>query len=501
MSKLLKLLSILAVFALLLAACAPAAPTGNDNTGDDDGGETDGTEVEETDEPEVEETDEPAGDDGGEDDGSASGDEPVTIRWFVGLGTGGNPEQIAAQEEVVAAFNESHDDIELVIEIVENEVASNVLATQLAAGEGPDIIGPAGFIGLLTFQENLLDITPLIESSGYDTSGIDPALVDAYKIGPEGGQAGLPFAVFPSALWYNVDLFDEAGLEYPPAAYGEPYVLDGEEVEWTVDVAREIGMRLTVDANGLTPNDEGFDPDNIVQFGWDFTFTPGRGRAVLFGGCEMAQPDGTAKICDHWREAWKWHYDAMWVDHWMPTDAYAASDLLAQGNPFSSGNVAMMPNNLWYTCCLPEDLNWNVGAVPTYNGVATAKLHADTFAILNNTEHPEEAFEVLTYLLSDEVTLKLLAVYGGLPSRESLQDDFLASFQERFPGVNFEVFIEGMSHVDNPNHEALLPNYAVADERLNAFQTLYGTTPDLDMDAELDKLEEDLTVIFQDAED
>ena len=52
----------------------------------------------------------------------------------------------------------------------------------------------------------------------------------------------------------------------------------------------------------------------------------------------------------------------------------------------------------------------------------------------------------------------------------------------------------------SPNHEALLPNYAVADERLNAFQTLYGSTPDLDMDAELDKLEEDLSVIFQDAE-
>jgi multiple sugar transport system substrate-binding protein len=260
-------------------------------------------------------------------------------------------------------------------------------------------------------------------------------------------------------------------------------------------------MMLTVDAEGNTPLDEGFDPENIVQFGWDFTFTPGRGRAVLFGGCEMAQEDGTAKICDHWREAWKWHYDAMWVDHWMPTDAYAASDLLAQGNPFSSGNVAMMPQNLWYTCCLPEDLNWNVGAVPSYNGVATAKLHADTFAILNNTEHPEEAFEVLTYLLSDEVTLKLLPVYGGFPSREALQDDFIADFQERFPGVNFDVFIEGMSHVDIPNHEALLPNYAVADERLNAFQTLYGSTPDLDMDAELDKLEEDLTVIFQDAED
>jgi multiple sugar transport system substrate-binding protein len=489
MSKWLKFLTILSVLALVMAACTPPQQA-TEGPGDA-----------------TEEATEAAGDDGGDDSGDDGGDdgasegEPVTIRWFVGLGTGGNPEQIAAQEEVVADFNESHDDIELVIEIVENEVASNVLATQLAAGEGPDIIGPAGFIGLLTFKENLLDITPYIESTGYDLSTIDPGLVDAYKIGPQGGQAGLPFAVFPSALWYNEDLFDEAGLPYPPANYGEPYVnADGEEVEWDMDALRDLGMQLTVDAEGNTPLDEGFDAENIVQFGFDFTFTPGRGRAVLFGGCEMAQADGTAQICDHWREAWKWHYDAMWTDHWMPNDSYAASDLLAQGNTFSSGNIAMMPQNLWYTCCLPEELNWNVGAIPTYNGVATAKLHADTFAVLNNTENPEAAFEVLTYLLSPEVALKLLPVYGGFPANTTLQDQFQAEFLERFPGVNFEAFLAGLEHVDTPNHEALMPNYAVADERLNAFQTLYGSTPDLDMDEELDKLEADLSVIFGDAE-
>ena len=38
-------------------------------------------------------------------------DEPVTIRWFVGLGTGINPEQIPPQEQIVEEFNASQDDI------------------------------------------------------------------------------------------------------------------------------------------------------------------------------------------------------------------------------------------------------------------------------------------------------------------------------------------------------------------------------------------------------
>ena len=50
----------------------------------------------------------------------------------------------------------------------------------------------------------------------------------------EEGQVGLPFASFPSGMYYQREMFDEAGLNYPPNAYGEKYVMpDGKEVDWT----------------------------------------------------------------------------------------------------------------------------------------------------------------------------------------------------------------------------------------------------------------------------
>src|SRR5690349_13419653 len=58
----------------------------------------------------------------------------VKIRWFVGLGTGTNPEQIAVQDEVVADFNSSQDKIELEIEVVPYNAAYDNLATQIASG-------------------------------------------------------------------------------------------------------------------------------------------------------------------------------------------------------------------------------------------------------------------------------------------------------------------------------------------------------------------------------
>ena len=87
--------------------------------------------------------------------------EPVTVRWFVGLGTGTEPEQIDAQEQLVEEFNASQDAIELQIEIVDNEVAYETLATQIAAGDAPDIIGPIGIRGSNYFAGNFLDLEPL----------------------------------------------------------------------------------------------------------------------------------------------------------------------------------------------------------------------------------------------------------------------------------------------------------------------------------------------------
>ena len=36
-----------------------------------------------------------------------------------------------------------------------------------------------------------------------------------------------------------------------------------------------------------------------------------------------------------------WFNDGVWKDHFIPTQTQVDSDLLAKGNPFQSGNLAM----------------------------------------------------------------------------------------------------------------------------------------------------------------
>ena len=419
-----------------------------------------------------------------------SAQQPVKVVWFIGLGTGGQPEQQEMQNKVVEQFNATHDDIELEIVVADYDVARDTLSTLIASGDSPDIVGPVGNTGANAFAGNWLDLEPLVEKTGYDLSQFPQAAVDFYRT-PE-GLVGLPFATFPSFLWYRPALFDEAGLPYPPAAYGEPYA-DGDP--WDMDKLREVAMQLTVDANGYDATEPEFDPENIVQWGFTIQWSDPLGIPTLFGAGHVYDGQGNAVMPEHFRTAWKWIYDGIWKDHFMPNDAQVGSDLLGAGNPFASGNVAMATTHLWYTCCI-ADTEWQAAAIPSYNGKETAKLHADTFRILKTSKNPEAAFEVLTYLIG-EASLDLLSVYGGMPAREADRAAFFDTLNQKYTqGVNWQVVMDSLNYPDIPSHESWMPNFNKAQDLLRNFVTLYGSTPGLDMDAELDKLVADLQAVF-----
>src|SRR5262249_23515648 len=127
----------------------------------------------------------------------------TVVRWFVGLGAGGQPQQIAAQQQVVNDFNNSQKDVYISLEIQDNKGAANILKTEIAAGNSPDIIGPVGVEGLNLFIDQLADLQPMLDSSGFDMTKFDPALTDFFKMGKGGTTIGVPFAVYPSFIWYN----------------------------------------------------------------------------------------------------------------------------------------------------------------------------------------------------------------------------------------------------------------------------------------------------------
>lgn len=422
----------------------------------------------------------------------------VQIYWYIGLGAGSQPAQIPLEKAFVEKYNASQNEIQLIPIIVDNKYARDNLTAQIAAGNAPDIVGPVGTAGRAAFPGAFLDLEPLVKEFNYDTSDIDPAFLEFYK--DQGKLVGLPFAIFPEFVYFNKDHFDEAGLPYPPQKYGEKYVLDGQEYEWNFDTLAMIAKKLTVDANGNDATDPNFDRNNIVQYGYipQWTEHP-RAIGSLFGAWYPVGPDGKANIPDTAIAAFKWYYDGMWGPNpFIPTQAAIDSDLL-KGNPFSSGKVAMATTHLWYTCCIDAANvpNWDIAVMPSYNGKVTSKMHGDTFAILAASKHPKEAFKVYSYMLG-EGSADLYAIYGGLPARKSQQADFFKSLDEKFAPlkVNWQVAIDSIPFMDVPNHELGTPNYAKVFDLFSSFGSDLRSNPELDLDARIAQLIQELNALL-----
>ena len=381
-----------------------------------------------------------------------------------------------------------------------SKVAVDQLTTQVAGGNVPDIVGPVGIKGAQQFDGQWLDLAPLVEKQKFDTSIFNEAQLKAQQ-DRTGAQVALPFGVYPSMIWYNKDLFDEAGLKYPPAKFGEKYA-DGSD--WNMDKLRELALKLTVDKAGNDATSPDFDSKSIVQWGFDPQYgeNDGRYNGALFGAGSFVGTDGkTAQIPQPWLAEWKWYYDLMWKDHAAPTYKEQQSDVLSKGNTFQSGKIAMAFTHSWYLCCVKDSDNkpqtfFDFAAIPNYQGKITAKLHSDSFRLFKSSKHPEEAFTVLSYFLTTGA-LDLLKIYNAIPANEKLQDayfDYLDQTWTQKP--NWQVAKDALKYPDIPNHEGFMPNYNKAATRVGVTGQKLITTPGVNVDAEAAKLQKDLQVIF-----
>jgi multiple sugar transport system substrate-binding protein len=417
------------------------------------------------------------------------------VTWFVGLGAGTDPKVIPDEKAWVDNYNKSQKEACVLLNIVANtgQNSYDALRALVAGGNAPDIVGPVGKAGRASFQGAWADITPLAEAAGFDLSAYDPALLEFVK--DEGVLVGIPFALFPSFIYYNKKLFDEAQLPYPPHKVGEQY--DGKD--WNLETLQDLAMKLTVDANGNDATSADFDPASITQFGYYEQSTDARGIATLFGGGLPYDPADPTKavIPPNWAEAWKWYYDGMWKNHFIPTGDYANSDQFGKGAVWGSGNLAMAHTHTWYTCCFDTaKMNWDIAVMPEINGKITAKLHGDTFAIMEESKNKDVAFKVLSAMVTDPA---LNVIYGGIPAVVADRPAYFAALDAKTAPnkIDWSVAEAMLAYPDLPNHEAWLPNLAVVNPLFGKLRTDMEQTPDLNMDEAIAKLKSDLEAAYQ----
>ncbi|MBI1280997.1 MAG: extracellular solute-binding protein [Anaerolineaceae bacterium] len=438
--------------------------------------------------------------------GIAQAADPINIRIFVGLGTGDRPDQKDPQDAIAALWNDSHTDIKISFDINANTTARDVLLTQAAGDNPPDLIGPVGIRGLYDSIQLWEDLSPYIEKdkAALNLDDYDPATLKLFQ-DAGGRNLSVALGIYPSFLYVNEDIFNNAEIPLPPKEFGAKYTdKDGNQVNWDWDEVAVVGKLITSDSNGKYSDEADFDPTKIQNYGYGDFWNSMRHVAMQFGATDSGlAPDGKTADFNQpaFIEAMKWYQKGIFTDHFIP-DA-AAEGALGQGTtPFESARLGMWYSHTWYSCCVGSaKFNWGIYAAPAVNGTdgqkIVAPLHADTFGMLAKSKNKDAAWEVLKWLNSSEIASQLCTVYGCLPARASARASWEEGMKKQFPGMDLNVVYAAIPYLDIPNHEGYLPNYAQA---FDAFQAVWGnirTDGSLDIQKTMDDLNKTEQGIFE----
>ncbi len=135
--------------------------------------------------------------------------------------TDNEEERVNVYEEVAARFMEEHPDIDVRIVPIEEAGVTQRMATALAANRPPDIVR-MGVERVAAFAaDGILDeeaAMAVIKAVGEDDFRAGPLKMVTNP--STGNYAAIPYDGWIQAIWYRMDMFDEAGLN-PPISWDD----------------------------------------------------------------------------------------------------------------------------------------------------------------------------------------------------------------------------------------------------------------------------------------
>ena len=266
---------------------------------------------------------------GGDDsDGGDGGDANSLTVWIVE----DLPDRVAATQEIVDAFSEESG-VDVKLTAVAEDQFNQILTSNAAAGDLPDVIGalPLGALRTLSANE-LLDtgaVGEVIDS--LDAGTFSESALELAADGDD--QLGVPSESWVQLLVYRQDLFDKAGLS-TPETYDD--VLAAAEALDSPEVAGFVGANVAGDA---------FTAQTFEEIG-------------LGNDCEMVGEDGTVTFdspeCVEGLE----FYGTLQQDY----SVTGAQDVDTTRASYFAGQAAML---IWSSFILDEMAGLRNDALPT----------------------------------------------------------------------------------------------------------------------------------------
>ncbi|EMA59587.1 extracellular solute-binding protein family 1 [Halorubrum lipolyticum DSM 21995] len=294
---------------------------------------------------------------------------------------------------LVDRFNEEHDSIQIERQRQPFDEYYDKLFTSMTGGDAPDL----AVFHAPQIQRFTDALTPL---GGMLSDGAADAYVDSIWQETEfdGDQVALPLDTHPNGLYYNKDIFEEAGLdpESPPTNFEE--------------------LQSAADTITAETDKQAFSPDPYLRFFVRQFIAWQHGS-----GGEFLNEDNTEAAFgdDNGVALAQFYHDI--ANEWNWDRADTTDDRGTKA--FRSGDLAMTINGTWYYGVLAEqDFDWGMAKpfVAPDQSAPQTWANSHTLGVPNSGSNQEAAVEAAEWITQNSLEWGTEA--GHLPAAQSVLD-------------------------------------------------------------------------------
>lgn len=258
------------------------------------------------------------------------------------------------------------------------DAKGSTIEETIAAGTRVDLaaFSMGGLFKVMDLQLSS-DLTELIKKHSFDLNRLQPGILDTVKSYSDKGEIlVMPYELNNNVLIYNKNIFDKFGVPYPK-----------DNMTWD-DVA-EIVKKVSRVEGGVNYKGFAYSGLNLIyknQMGLTFV-DPKTNKAAI--------------NTDQWKK---------WID--VMAGFHAITNNQQEGREddhfFKTQTLAMRagPSPLeLLKDAVPNGLSWDAVTLPRFAGMNNvgSQMNAPFYAIPPSSAHRDEAFQVIAFLLSDEI--------------------------------------------------------------------------------------------------
>lgn len=325
----------------------------------------------------------------------------VTLQYFTFSAA---PDHLEDLDTIINEFEAENPSITVEVTSAPYTDYFTLLQTDVVSGDAPDVF-ELNYENFVTYAANdtLMDISSMLSGN----APYYPHALEAFKY--NGAQLALPESFSTVLLFYNADLFDAAGLDYPTT-------------EWTWEDATKAAEAIKA------LGDDKWGIYSPVQF-WAFYKKAAQNGNCHFFNEDMSESTINSPACVETLDLMM----SFMNKGLMPTAEQLSG--VSDSELFMSGNLGMLVTGIWmFDAFADAEFNWDVQIEPAINQHAH-HFFANGVAVSASTEHAEAAAKWAEFLTSSE-TAATVRVNSAWELPALNEPSYFESYLSKTPPAN-----------------------------------------------------------------